>query len=193
MDASGFEEMYRAHYSSLRNAAWSMIGDKDAAHDLVQEVFVKLWGKLNEMDAILNQKAYLLRAVMNASLTYIQKDKRTVEYTKEVSGSSPDSDTGMMFKELQVNVQAALDRLPPKCRAIFVLSRFEEKSYKEIAAILGLSLKTVENQMGIALKKLREDLKPYLSKDFLAVLLCGSLCWLAFWASQSVTIQSMSF
>jgi RNA polymerase sigma-70 factor, ECF subfamily len=185
MDASTFEEMYRAHYTSLRNAAWSMIGDKDAAHDLVQEVFVKLWGKLGEMDAILNQKAYLLRAVMNASLTYIEKNKRTVEYTKEVSGSSPDSDTGMMFRELQASVQAALDRLPPKCRAIFVLSRFEEKSYKEIAAILGLSIKTVENQMGIALKKLREDLRPFLSKDYLALVLSGSLSWLAFCAAHA--------
>src|SRR5690606_1198644 len=72
------------------------------------------------------------------------------------------SDGAIELKELEKRINAAIERLPPKCRTIFILSRVEERRNKEIAAILDLSLKTVENQMGIALRKLREEVKPIL-------------------------------
>jgi RNA polymerase sigma-70 factor, ECF subfamily len=183
MEPAAFEEMYRTHYTRLRNAAWSMIGDKDAAHDLVQEVFVKLWSRLGELDHILDQRAYLLRAVMNSSINYVEKKKRTLLIINEREKGPGSSDSAMLYKELEGKVHAAIEKLPPKCKAIFVLSRFEEHSYKEIAAVLGLSLKTVENQMGIALKKLREELKPFISKDIMLAALLGSHIFLQAWAS----------
>jgi RNA polymerase sigma-70 factor (ECF subfamily) len=80
--------------------------------------------------------------------------------------------------ELSARIHEAIDRLPPQCRAIFLLSRNEEMKYREIAEHLRISVKTVEKQMGIALEKLRNHLKPYLSREFIAPLLLGLLAYL---------------
>jgi RNA polymerase sigma-70 factor, ECF subfamily len=165
MLADKFEEMYRENYRMLRNAAYNVIGDHDASHDVVQEVFVKLWQKKESVDIILNQKAYLYRSVINASITYLQNNKSKIQLEDYRSEAEGRADSGLLLRELEFNIAKALDKLPPKCRAVFVLSRYEERKNKEIAEILGLSIKTVENQMGIALKKMREELKPYLAKD----------------------------
>src|SRR5688572_13732926 len=175
MDPQGFEELYRANYKLLRNAARQLTGDGDAAHDLVQEVFLKLWKKKHEMDAILNAQAYLYRAVVNASLNHLEQNKRRRTTDDLRLPSDMSSDAGLDLKELQQRIQVAMDRLPPRCRAVFVLSRLEDKKNKEIASLLGLSLKTVENQMGIALKKMREELRPYIQKDIFALSALGGL------------------
>lgn len=168
--SDNFEEMYKVHYKMLRNAAHNIIGDADAAHDVVQEVFVKLWNRKDEISAIVNQKAYLFRSVINASITYLEVNKNKARLGEINIESSGRTDSPMLVKELESKIQLALDSLPPKCKAIFVLSRFEGMKNKEICEHLGLSIKTVENQMGIALKRMKEDLKPYLSKDYLALL-----------------------
>jgi RNA polymerase sigma-70 factor, ECF subfamily len=175
MDTAAFEQMYRQHYTRLRNTAWTMTGDKDAAHDLVQEVFVRLWHRHTELDHILNQPAYLLRAVMNASLTFLERRKRNAPAELDRTSGTSASDDNVIYKELEQKVNEALDKLPPRCKAIFLLSRFEERSYKEIAAIMGLSLKTVENQMGIALKKMRDELRTFISPEFLTALIASLL------------------
>ena len=155
----------------LRNAAENILGDGDAAHDVVQDVFIKLWNRKDEVSAILNKKAYLFRAVINASITYLENNKNKTRLGELKIESSGSTDAPVLVKELEAKIQLALNALPPKCKAIFVLSRFEGLKNKEISEYLGLSIKTVENQMGIALKKMKEDLKNYLSKDFLSVLL----------------------
>lgn len=168
-----FEVLYKTHYKALRNAAENIIRDKDAAHDVVQEVFVKLWHRRDELGAIINERAYLMRSVVNTAITYLNqnKKKKDIEHLHiEWQGST---DAEMLTRELQGKIDHALENLPPKCKAIFVLSRFENMKNKEIAATLGLSLKTVENQMGIALKKLKDDLKMYLKGDFFILLAMG--------------------
>lgn len=175
--SQNFEEVYKSHYKMLRNAAENIIGDKDASHDVVQEVFMKLWNKRQELDHILNIKAYLFKSVINTSLSWLEnnKNKSPLPDLKLESGAS--SDSGILARELETKIQAALNTLPPKCKAIFALSRFEGLKNKEIAEHLGLSLKTVENQMGIALKKMRDDLKQYLTRDLLFLLASlGLLC-----------------
>lgn len=164
-----FENMYKTHYKMLRNAADNIIGDTDAAHDVVQEVFVKLWNRKDEVSAILNQKAYLFRSVINASITYLENNKGKARIDDFKIESMGTTDSKILTRELELKIQGALDSLPPKCKAIFILSRFEGLKNKEIAEHLGLSLKTVENQMGIALKKMKEDLKPYLTREFLSL------------------------
>jgi RNA polymerase sigma-70 factor (ECF subfamily) len=170
-----FEEMYKAHYDALRNSAQHIIGDNDASHDIVQEVFLKLWHRREELNFILNQKAYLFKSVINASITYLEKNKKIVPFLEMEIESPRNADSKMLLKELEVKVQLALNNLPPKCKAVFVLSRFEELKNKEIAELLGLSLKTVENQMGIAIKKMREELHPYLTKDIIALAVSAGL------------------
>jgi RNA polymerase sigma-70 factor (ECF subfamily) len=166
--SDSFEEMYKVHYRMLRNAAENIIGDGDAAHDVVQDVFIKLWNRKDEIGAILNKKAYLFRAVINASITALENNKNKSmigDMKLELGGDHADS--SVLAKELESKIQTALNALPPKCKAIFVLSRFEGLKNKEISEYLGLSIKTVENQMGIALKRMKEDLRPYLTKEFI--------------------------
>lgn len=171
--------MYKAHYDSLRNSAERIIGDHDAAHDIVQEVFLKLWHKKDELDHILNEKAYLFRSVINTSVSYLEKNKKNVRLLGMDAEGTKTADSKMLLKELEAKVQAALDSLPPRCKAVFVLSRFEDFKNKEIAGLLGLSLKTVENQMGIAIKKMREELRPYLTKEIVALAMSAGITFLA--------------
>lgn len=171
--AGRFEELYKTHYKALRNAAENIVRDKDAAHDVVQEVFVKLWNRRDELGAILNERAYLMRSVVNTAITHLShiKKKKDIEHMHiEWQGSTDDD---VMTRELQTKIDTALENLPPKCKAIFVLSRFENMKNKDIAATLGLSLKTVENQMGIALKKMKDDLKMYFKGDAIVLLALG--------------------
>ena len=180
MDAQQFESIYRSNYAMLRQAANNLIRDADAAHDLVQEVFVRLWNKREELYTVLNPSAYLYKSVVNASLNYLEQGKRKKMTAEPLHLSSADtSDGAVELKELQKRISAAIERLPPKCRMIFILSRVEEKKNREIAAILDLSLKTVENQMGIALKKLREELKPYLDSGWYTPASLAALAFLA--------------
>lgn len=166
-----FEDVYKTHYKLLRNAAENIIDDHDAAHDVVQEVFLKLWAKRDDIQAILNVKAYLFRSVINASLSYLESNKNKIKTEDFRQASTVTTDSKLMAQELETKIQIALQALPPKCKAIFVLSRFEGLKNKEIAEYLNLSLKTVENQMGIALKRMKEDLKPYLTRELLVMLL----------------------
>jgi RNA polymerase sigma-70 factor (family 1) len=165
-----FEEIYKSHYKALRNAAEQIVGDQDAAHDVVQEVFLKLWHRKDELGVILNERAYLMRSVVNTSITHLSKNKKNRELQDHHAEWDGSTDRGILEKELQRKIETALETLPPKCKAIFVLSRLENMKNKEIAGLLGLSLKTVENQMGIALKKMKTELKEYFKGETLLVL-----------------------
>lgn len=172
--ADNFEDMYKVHYRMLRNAAENIVSDGDAAHDIVQDVFIKLWNRRDEVSAILNKKAYLFKSVINASITHLENNKNKTRIGDLKIESSGTTDSPILVKELEAKIQLALNGLPPKCKAIFVLSRFDGLKNREISEYLGLSLKTVENQMGIALKKMKDDLKPYLTREFfLAIFALG--------------------
>jgi RNA polymerase sigma-70 factor (ECF subfamily) len=162
---TSFEQLYKSHYRSLRIAAANIIHDEDAAHDIVQEVFLKFWHRRNGLSEVLNHKAYLFKSVVNASITYLGKSKSHVRMMdiKIESPGNPGSE--LLAKELEFKIRSALENLPHKCRAVFVLSRYEDLRNKEIADLLGISVKTVENQMTIALKKMKNDLKPYFPNE----------------------------
>ena len=170
-----FETLYKTFYKSLRNAAENIVRDPEAAHDIVQEVFVKLWHRKDDLAFIMHPKAYLYRSVFNTAITYLNNNKKKASIEDSKIEASDTSDSEILTKELLTHIEAAIEKLPPKCKAIFVLSRFEEMKYKEIAETLGLSLKTVENQMGIALSKLKEELKKYMKTDFFSWLFLAGL------------------
>lgn len=173
--SDNFESIYKQYYHILCNAAENIVGDADTAQDIVQEVFIKLWNKKEDIHSILNPKAYLFRSVINTSITYLEKNKNKIRLGDLKVVSQLSSDSNVLTKELEAKISKALNALPAKCKAIFVLSRFEGMKNKEIAEHLGVSLKTVENQMGIAFKKLRNDLKPFLTKEFLSLALAIGL------------------
>ncbi len=159
-----FEEVFKDHYKELHAYSCSIIKDSDDAEEIVQNVFFKLWEKKEKIATLNSIPAYLYRSVYNDSLNYIKHHKVRAEYKQHVlhTSSNDTTDDHAAQKDLEVRVHDAMNSLPEQCRTIFQLSRFEELKYREIADKLGISIKTVENQMGKALKIMRVKLADFL-------------------------------
>lgn len=158
-DEASFELLFRQLYTPLCRTVNKVVGDKQATEDIVQDAFFVLWEKRNEVT--ISVKAYLYRSAINKAFNYLERNKRWVR--KELEGDwydfVPAANTieqEMAYKETEKTIHEALDMLPPACKTAFVMSRMEEMSYKEIAEVLNISVKTVENQIGKALKLMRE-------------------------------------
>lgn len=162
-DLASFESIYKSYYGQLCNLAYKIIGDQAAAEDVVQNLFIKIWSK-RDMIVVSDVKAYVNKSTINASLNYLKssKIKSTISLAVVPEQNDNSTEKHVRLNELHTKIDMAIKRLPPKCQVIFNLSRFEHMSGDEIAQHLGVSKKTVNNQIGIALKKLREELKPYL-------------------------------
>lgn len=142
-----------------------MVRDKEAAEDLVQEVFLKFWNRAESLPENLNAKAYLYKSVRNSSLNHLDLTRKNLPLDAQMGEkmeNSLSSDSGLLAGEVETSIHRALEELPPACRHVFLLSRNEELSYKEIAETLDVSIKTVEAQMSKALKVLRAHLLPFL-------------------------------
>jgi RNA polymerase sigma-70 factor, ECF subfamily len=169
-----FENLFLKHHEELITLSYNITRDRDSAKDVVQEVFERLWKNKNTITFDSQIAHYLFKATAHTSLTYLRRHRKVyrlddVEQLKDVA-SPPGAETAS-FKEFELRSRQAIDRLPPQCKTIFLLSRHEGLKYQEIADALGISRKAVENQMGIALKKLRDDLKPYLTLEFVSILI----------------------
>lgn len=164
-DERVFESLFRNHYQPLCRYATTLINDPDEAEEIVQQVFIQIWERREALEINLSIQAYLYKAVRNSSLNKIKHGKVRRLYAEEVTALTSQSEPAseMTFQnELQKQIHSAIESLPEQCRIIFKLSRFEELKYAEIAEHLSISVKTVENQMGKALKIMREQLKDYL-------------------------------
>lgn len=164
-DESAFDALFRRYYEPLCHYAGSLTdGDLDEAEDLVQQSFVKLWEQRTTFEVQWSVKAYLYKMVHNRCLNRL-RDAQTREKYKVYNAAQLEqgyeNDPGAA-SELNERILQALDTLPPECRRIFELSRFEELKYREIADQLGISIKTVETQMGKALRLMRTELADYL-------------------------------
>lgn len=171
-DQKIYEVIFRAYYKVLCRYANGIVNDPDDAEELVQQVFVAIWEKRSEFKIEVSIKSYLYRAVHNRCLNYIAQSKvRTMYANEKINDGIPVEHpvANLRQKELQERIRVALLKLPEQCRIVFKLSRFEELKYSEIASHLGISIKTVENQMGKALRIMREELKEYL--PFIIVLI----------------------
>jgi RNA polymerase sigma-70 factor (ECF subfamily) len=163
-----FESLFKRHHKVLCDLAYNIVGDKDAAKDVVQEVFFKLWKNRDEIHFGELLRNYLFRATSHTAYNYVRSRRKIVRIDdasslEERIANTPDSENAG-YSELELRIRSAIDRLPSRCRTIYVMSRHEGLKYQEIASALNLSLKTVENQMGIALQKLREELKSYVMR-----------------------------
>jgi RNA polymerase sigma-70 factor (ECF subfamily) len=156
--------MFKAYYGALVGYGKTIIKDADEAEDIVQQVFISVWEKRSALEIHTSFRAMLYKAVYNSCLNRIKHDGIKRSYVREIklTSSSSFSREDIQYKELQKKINDAIDQLPEQCAKIFKMSRFEYLKYQEIADKLGLSIKTVENQMGKALKLLRENMKEYL-------------------------------
>lgn len=149
------------HFEDLCRFAHFYCSDEALAKDVVQQVFLKLWESQTDFRKISNPKSYLLSAVKNQVLNESRKSQVIQALQSEDQFAANDEvDAALLGKDLQQQIEALVNALPPKRQYIFRLSREEDKSYKEIAELMDIAPKTVENQIGKALKFLREKLYP---------------------------------
>lgn len=158
---AAFRKVYEYYYTRLCFYAGKFIHDPEQARSAVQEVFAGLWIKKEKLNVTYSIKAYLFNSVRNACIDHLRKEKSYNEALAGLNQEDTVSGDHMETAELNARINRAIQALPEKCREIFVLCRFEELKYAEIAEKLGISVKTVEMQMGIALKKLRNSLSDY--------------------------------
>ncbi len=171
-----FERLFKTHFKSLYAYAYTIVKDEMAAEEMVQNVFFKIWEKRGGLNIHSPALAYLYKSVYHESLNYLKHKKVKAAYQAhtvyQMKNQTDNASKKIMLSELEQQINKALDELPEQCRTIFQMSRFEELKYQEIADRLGLSIKTIENQMGKALKILRLKLVDYL--PFLIVFLTES-------------------
>lgn len=166
-DEQVFCSLFKTHFKRLRNYAFTFVGDEHLAEDIVQTIFLKLWERIEVLNFSDSIPAYLYRAVYNESLNTLKHSKIKKIYhvwlhrfMKDRTDPSP---LKIQLDELEQRLGSAINDLPQQCRTIFQLSRFEGLRYRDIASRLGISVKTVENQMGKALRILRTRLAEFLT------------------------------
>jgi RNA polymerase sigma-70 factor, ECF subfamily len=165
-DETAFEQVFKTHFKRLHAYAFTILRDEEEAEEMVQQVFFKLWERNENLSLTGSVSAYLYRAVHNESLNYIKHQKVRSDHKLHVAYSMKNEvehpEKKIQAGELEKKIHSALNELPEQCRTIFQMSRFDELKYREIAEKLGISVKTVENQMGKALKLLRAKLVDFL-------------------------------
>ena len=161
-DDAAFSQLFNEFYTPLCFFANRYVADLDKSRSLVQQVFVDLWIKHEKLNIHSSPKSYLYQSVKNRAIDYLRKEKINiaVSLSDENKNSTPFYD---LVEEAELNdkINKAINQLPEKCREIFILCRFENMKYADIAKKRNISVKTVEMQMGIALKKLRQSLSDY--------------------------------
>ena len=165
-DAVAFKALFDSHHESIFNFLYFKLKEVEAAEDLTQEVFIRLWENRYQLRKDLSLKAYLYTIARNLALNHIRHQNIVLKFQRHQNGSysrEESASTELETNELQENLMEAIANLPEHSRIVFMMSRFEELSYKEIAERLKVSIKTVESHIGKALKLLRKSLQAVLA------------------------------
>ncbi len=160
-DSDTFESLFNKYCQSLINFSRRIVNDTETAENIIQDVFLKVWENRGRLDPNLSIKSYLYTIARNRSLKH-QRHQTVVRDSEEtvrgLHSSVKTPDEVFDESEMASSIRLAIDSLPEKCGIIFKMNRFDGLTYSEISEILEISIKTVETQMGRALKRLREDL-----------------------------------
>ncbi|MDL2228192.1 RNA polymerase sigma-70 factor [Bacteroidales bacterium OttesenSCG-928-K03] len=161
---NAFEMIFKEWYSALCEYAFSILQNDDDTQDVVQKFFCKFWDKREQIEIHTSIKSYLYRSIHNDCMNVIKQRKTRADYinysVQEIDINY--TDNNIITNELNVNIQNAIEKLPPRCKEVFLLSRINNLSYSEISRTMDISVGTVETQMVKALKFLRNELKDYL-------------------------------
>ncbi len=174
-----FELLFRRQYPRLCHIAAGLLGDREAAEDVVQDCFVNFWEMAGSRKAVQNPEAFMTTMVRHRCIDRLRKQCAEVSADEEVVQNQmadvADEYTDEYKPSAQDIVEQALGILPYKCRCIFELSRLHGKSYREIADSLNISVKTVENQMGKGIRAMRQFVSEH--PDLFIFILLFNLLW----------------
>lgn len=162
-EKGALEYIFTTHYTALVRKAMQYVVVPEVAEEIVQELLIKIWESRKEIQIQTSLAAYLFTAVRNRCLNYLklQLKKEQLQVSLSKALEVQEEATPVITEDISSHLRLAIDALPSKCRNIFVLSKEDGMSNREIAQTLGIKEKTVENQMTIAFKKLREALSRY--------------------------------
>lgn len=169
-DETAYRELFGVFRQPLMRYAFSVFPVKEAAEEIVSDVFIKLWEIRKQVHKIDNLKLYLFKATHNTALNYLRNHKKhqyEILYNVPLSyaSPSPNPEQVMMNSELENRLRKAISELPPKCRLVFLLAKEYKLKYREISEILNISVKTIDNQLAIAVKKLALAINVKLKKN----------------------------
>lgn len=171
-DEHAYEELFHLHYRELCRYAARISPNPGAAEEIVQEVFLKVWLRRDRLREVQTLRSYLYAAVRNHALNQIKRDGYETRWRRgkavelaEAPAFASSADEDVRAAELTVAIEDALAALPPRCRQAFLLQRRERMSVAEIAKTMEIAPKTVEVQIGNALKLLRRSLAEWLQRD----------------------------
>ncbi len=171
-DQNALEEIFRVHYDGLFKFTLGLTHSRDDVEDLLQDIFVRIWLNREKWSPKGSIKAYLFKAARNQAINFTKAkaargsiDIESEEALPTANIARGDPAEEIDRSELCVTIEKAIAKLPEKCRLVFELKRREGLSYSEIADILSISEKTVENQVARALRHLRKDLAPLIEQD----------------------------
>lgn len=169
-NGNNWDKIYLDNYPALYNYAFTIVNNATLAEEMIHQVFLKILERNERVTIHTSLKAYLYRSVHNECLNHLKHQKVKQAWqahaVNNMKAHTENSSGKLQYQELEQRLRKAINELPEQCRTIFQLSRFEELKYTEIASQLGLSVKTVENQMSKSLKRLRVKLADYLPLIF---------------------------
>src|SRR6476660_4152181 len=164
-DESAFDTIFRAWYPSLVRSAESIVKSRAVAEEVVQDVMLELWRRRESLARDSSPQAYLFQSTRNRALNHVRHERVERRGEPEAMGLAAvgaSAPAQLIEEEIEIALKNAVAALPARCREVFELSRTHGLRYSEIATVLGISVKTVEAQMGKALRILRERLAPWL-------------------------------
>jgi RNA polymerase sigma-70 factor (ECF subfamily) len=166
-DKLAFAVLFTRYYADLVNFSVLMIRDMDAAEEIVQDLFLKLWENRNEFDDIQSLRSYLLKSVQNRSIDWLRHKRLKNQYAALLLEHpvllQNDTENYLLYSELESELQTALSRIPEECAQVFIKSRFEAMKHEQIARLLGISVRTVENRISKTVQLLRKQLKDFIA------------------------------
>ena len=177
-DRDAFSLLYSRYWEDLFITSAKALRSQEEAADVVQDVFLSLWNRRNELDIQGSLAAYLHTSVRYKCINYIEKNITRRDYLLQLAEvaikfSSPNAEITLQLDELQKTINQAVAKMPPKMREVYKLSRQEHLSYKEISDYKNISIETVKKHIQHALQHIRKDLAPY---TFLLIILVFFFC-----------------
>ena len=171
-DSAAFDMLVISHYRTLVSLATRYVGTRENAEEVVQDVFLKIWERRTTWTLSRSLRSYLLAATRNGAISRLRhwRVERRIEEAVTAGAvdefpflpAHRDADAGQRAAELRAAIEAAVQRLPPRMREAFVLSRRERLTHAEIASVMGTSIKTVQEQIGRALTQLHSTLSDWI-------------------------------
>ena len=162
-EVEAYEYLFSEYYEWLCNYIFRISANRNLSKDIVQEVMVRLWEKKKQLSINGSIKGYLFRACHNQFLQHIRKEKKQPDLLDKVRWDTiydsyfEKKEDDAYMKSALMKLEELIDMLPPKCKQIFIMNKLERRKYREIAQDMGISVKTVENQMSKALRIIREN------------------------------------